>query len=370
MKKIKLFNQPSRPGVKTVTIDNKYAGSVIDHSIAKKLKRSTEETLNIINSETEDFDNTIDNEEFVEAIDYMLQLDDTKDTALLSELIESYHSTKFLERNKALEYIACNRIKKELPEGWTAEVSGQSDSTKPDIAIYDNKGSFQYYVEVKMSNAQAAPLVVSKVDGLWVANSSTPSIYDTARLNILNRPENLNLEAGKPVTLTESEIILMKKAYQEELINKNVKDIYVVDVNKDNDKRYTASSLSTNSNIQVSLMTPRAKASGSASVPTSRVQEVTEAIKSLNKDHVSINQKVDNKGKTRTIIYLKEELGNRNDERRHLSEEIYLSGGSSKPVYRTFNDEVVQVYPYEVRLKSSKPNSTGSWTSLNQLSFN
>lgn len=370
MKKIKLFSQPSRPGVKTVTIDNKYAGSVIDHNIAKKLKRSTEETLNIINSENEEFDNTIEDEEFLEAVNYLLDLDDNDDVDALTNIIESYHSTKFLERNKSLEYIACNRIKKELPNGWSAEVSGQSDSTKPDIAVYDNKNIFQYYIEVKMSNAQAAPLVVTKVDGVWVPNSKEPSAYDKARVNILNRPENLLLEAGKAVPLSDSELKLMKKAYQEELTNKQVKDIYVVDINKNNDKKYSVANLDENHNLGISLMTPRAKASGSSSVPASRVEEVKTSIKNSNKEFVSISQKVDNKGKSRTIIYLKDELGNKNDERRHLSEEIYLSGGSSKPVYRTFNGNIVQVYPYEVRLKSSKPNSTGGWTSLNQLSFN
>lgn len=367
--RFRFFPQRTRAGIDTVIIDGKYAGTVVNKEAAKEqFKKNIESVQSVrrINVEELTVEGFDDDTEMNEAIKTLCRLDDAGNLVALDEALASYRKSDFLKTNKAMEHLAAHRYEKTLPEGWTTEVVGQNNSHVPDIKVFDAKGNYQYCVEVKMPSSQALPIVLQKGEnGKWITPADADE-YITKRVEILNRPENLELYGGAEAKVTEEDRNLMLDLFEEHLALKDTKYLYVVNLDKKKDLVIDRDLITEDERVNITLRTPRSKSSGSRSIGIRKFEAAKAQVLEVFTDG-DVDLYSGREGhKKRAFLYTEVNLDS-NDSRRNIGDNLYISRGSEQTVQKEINGVFKDVYVYEVREKSAKPTEEQGYTSLGQL---
>lgn len=364
--RFRFFPQKTRSGVETVMVDGKYAGTVVKKEALLEQKRKNEVAALRINVEELKVEGFANDDEITEAVKTLIRLDDAGNLEALDEALASYRKSDFLKTNKAMEFLAAHRYEKTLPEGWSAEVVGQNNSHVPDIKVFNDKGEYQYCVEVKMPSSQALPIVLQKgEDGKWITPADADE-YVTKRVEILNRPENLALYGGAEAKISEEDRNLMLDLFEEHLAGKDTKYLYVVNLDKKKDIVIDRELITEDERVSITLRTPRSKSSGSRSIGIRKFEETKATVLKEFKDSTVDLYSGKEGHKKRAFLYTEENLDS-NSSRRHIGENLYISKGSDVTVKKNINGVVKEVYVYEIREKSAKPTEEQGYTSLGQL---
>jgi hypothetical protein len=346
-------------------LDGKYAGSVVNKDVLLEQKRKSEIAalrVNVEELKVEGFDDT---DELKSAINTLIRLDDSGNIEALDAALASYRKSDFLKTNKAMEFLAAHRYEKGLPEGWTAEVVGQNNSHVPDIKVFNEKGEYQYCVEVKMPSSQALPIVLQKgEDGKWITPADADE-YVAKRVEILNRPENLELYGGAEAKISDEDRNLMLDLFEEHLAGKDTSYLYVVNLDKKKDIVIDRELITEDDRVSITLRTPRSKSSGSRSIGIRKFESTkTEVLKQF---EGAVDLYAGKEGhKKRAFLYTEENLES-NSSRRHIGDNLYISRGSDEKIRKTIDGVLKEVYVYEIREKSAKPTEEQGYTSLGQL---
>lgn len=365
---MKIIPQKKRNGVNTVMVNGKYAGTVIDMKVVKAESAKKKDTIQRINVEPLTVEGFDDQSEIAEAIRTLIRLDDAGNTSALKDALAAYRKSDFLKTNKAMEYLAAHRYEKTLPEGWRAEVVGQNNAWVPDIKIYNEKGEYQYCVEVKMPSSQVLPIVLQKgADGKWIVPEGADA-YVQKRVEILNRPENLKKYGGSPAIISEEDRDLMLDLFEEHLAQKDTKYLYVANIDKKKDIVIDRDLITEDERVSIKLHTPRSKSSGSRSLGVKRFEFAkTEVLKAFPDGMVEIYKGTEGH-KRRAFLYTEQNLDS-SDARRNIGTDLYVSKGSDVKVSQNINGVIKDVYVYEIRVKSPKPTDDKGYTSLGQLNI-
>lgn len=181
------------------------------------------------------------------------------------------------------EDVNAMRVEQMLLDGFHIVRAGSSDSTVSDIAIFhDATNTVLTYVESKMNKAQSGQIVV-KLDnnGQWLPTKAT-NFYDVAVVNIMNKAVATGNPDAYLSQLSPSEQDVVVSWFKEHYTKKNAHFVAVTDKNTDYTAVFALDDVERYANI--TIQKPRAKASGSSSVPTKEVDAAKEAAKDHFKD--------------------------------------------------------------------------------------
>lgn len=243
------------------------------------------------------------------------------------------------------EDVNAMRVDKMLLDGFHIQRAGSSDSTVSDIAIVQDKtGNVLTYVESKMNKAQAGQIVVRKDDQeIWHPTKAT-NFFDVAIVKIMNKASASGNVDSYLANLVPSEQETVVAWFKEHYTKKNAHFIAVTDKNTDYTAVFALEDIERYAKI--TIQKPRAKASGSSSVPTREI----DSVQLLAKEHFRERlYGLEQDGKRLFATFLTEQ-----PKGSYFAENYVLSASSTERI----NSHGQREYKYEIRKTSATKNAT------------